>query len=345
MSALNDYEQTTGDWRKSMRSNSRKTRMVMLAFVLLYLMTGFAIDLYVFVSMHNASLEQTFNALKQGQLFPWGTMIMLGIAMVSLFITYTMHDSIMLMGTDSKEVDPKAFANAQEQQLYNVIEEMKIAAGMHFMPRIFIISANYMNAFASGFSEQSAMVAITQGLLDKLNREELKAVMAHELSHIRHLDIKLTLTIGVLSNIMLIIVDLAFRFALTGRQNGNGKGANKLMLVILLLRFFVPIITLLLTFYLSRTREFMADAGAVQLMRDNGPMASALLKISEDHQANKPEYSKAYGDTQYEDIRRAAYLFDPVKAGVEPMISLSSLFATHPSIAERLAAIGFKPRS
>lgn len=98
----------------------------------------------------------------------------------------------------------------EEKKLYNVIEEMKVAAGLSFMPKVYIIEADYMNAFASGLSEKSAMVAITRGLMNKLDRAELQAVMAHELSHIRHQDIKLTMMASVLSNIMLIIVDLLF---------------------------------------------------------------------------------------------------------------------------------------
>jgi len=343
MSPLSDYEQQTGDWRRSMRINSRKTRMVVIAFVLLYLIVGVCVDLVAITELYNATLQQAAYALFHGKVFPLATMIMFVIAMVSLLITYAMHDTIMLMGTDAKEIGPEGERTLQEQQLYNVIEEMKIAAGLNFMPRVFIIPANYMNAFASGFSEKSAMVAITQGLLEKLTREELKAVMAHELSHIRHLDIKLTLTVGILSNIMLLVIDLVFRFVIFGR-NRDSKG-NRLFLVIMILRFVVPIITLLLTFYLSRTREFMADAGAVQLMRDNTPMATALLKISDDHSANKEEYSQAYGDTPHEDVRRAAYLFDPVAAGVEPIQSIASLFSTHPTLAERLKAIGFIKRT
>lgn len=285
--SLSDYDQKIGDWRQSMRMNTRRTRMVMIAFVLLYLMVGIIVDWVAVTEMYKVTADRAMTALLHGEVFPLATTIMLGIAMVSLLITYAMHDTIMLMGTDAKEVSPDGERTLQEQQLFNVVEEMKIAAGLQFMPRVFIIPANYMNAFASGFSEKSAMVAITQGLLDKLNREELKAVMAHELSHIRHLDIKLTLTVGILSNIMVIVLDLLFRFVIYGRDR-EGKG-NRIFLIIMILRFVVPIITLLLTFYLSRTREFMADAGAVQLMRDNAPMASALMKISDDHSVNKEE--------------------------------------------------------
>jgi heat shock protein HtpX len=125
---------------------------------------------------------------------------MLGIAGISLLVTYSMYDKLMLSGTQYHEITAKTAQNTAEQQLYNVVEEMKIAAGLRYMPRVFIIDANYMNAFASGYSEKSAMVAITRGLMEKLTRDEMQAVMAHELSHIRHMDIKLTLTASVLAS-------------------------------------------------------------------------------------------------------------------------------------------------
>src|SRR5665648_514145 len=131
---------------------------------------------------------------------------MTAVAIIALWVTYTWYDKIMLLGTTYHEVTPETARTNEEKQLYNVVEEMKVAAGLGFMPKVFIIEADYMNAFASGFSERSAMVAITRGLMQKLDRSEMQAVMAHELSHIRHQDIKLTLMASILSNIMLIVV-------------------------------------------------------------------------------------------------------------------------------------------
>src|SRR5436189_6418504 len=100
---------------------------------------------------------------------------------------------------------------------------MKIAAGLQYMPRVFIIEADYMNAFASGYSEKSAMVAITRGLMEKLNRSELQAVMAHELSHIRHNDIKLKLMASVLANLMIMELDIFFYNAIFSRRNNDER--------------------------------------------------------------------------------------------------------------------------
>ena len=104
----------------------------------------------------------------------------------------------------------------------------------------------------------------------------------------------------------------------------------------------MPLLTVILMLYLSRTREYMADAGCVELMRNNEPLARALLKIQNDHEQNNETYGQAYAQTPHESIRRAAYIFDPIKAGIEVKRSPSDFFSTHPSLAKRLAAIGFK---
>lgn len=283
------------------------------------------------------TLQQAFLALIQLQVIPYATILMVGIAVVSLLTTYAFYDRIMLLGTEYHEITPQTAQNLQEQQLYNVVEEMKVAAGLQYMPKVFIIEADYMNAFASGYSEKSAMVAITRGLIEKLDRAELQAVMAHELSHIRHYDIKLTLMVAVLSNILLIVIDILFYSALYKRD--DKRGDNRLLLVIIVLRYVLPLITVLLTLFLSRTREYMADAGCVQLMRNNEPLARALLKISDDHNQNAERYTQEYGNTPHEQVRQASYLFDP--SDIDPVKSLSSAFATHPSIEDRLRALGF----
>lgn len=194
-----------------------------------------------------------------------------------------------------------------------------------------------MNAFASGYSEKSAMVAITRGLMEKLDRAELQAVMAHELSHIRHHDIQLTLMVAILSNIVLIVIDLLFYTVVFRRDNRDN---NPFVMVIIVLRYALPLLTLMLALFLSRTREFMADTGAVELMRDNEPMARALLKINADHAAHAEHYAQEYGQTAHEEVRRASYLFDP--STLDPVKSLNSVFSTHPSIEKRLDSLGFK---
>jgi heat shock protein HtpX len=267
---------------------------------------------------------------------------MIAVAGISIFVTFALSDKLMLLGTEYREITPDMKKSDKETQLYNVVEEMKIAAGLNYMPKVFVIEADYMNAFASGYSEKSAMVAITRGLMDKLTRSELQAVMAHELSHVRHMDIKLTLMASVLANLMLMVVDIFFYTALFSDRDSRSESRNKLVPIIIMLRYLLPVINLVLLMYLSRKREYMADAGCVQLTRDNQALISALLKIQNDHADNKDAYAAAYQQTPHENVRREAYIFDPIQAGFEPMSSIADMFSTHPNLQDRLAALGFK---
>ena len=348
MPLLQGYQIKATDWREGLRSNRNRTFFVVLLFITIYLLIGFFIDLYLYTAQtpYAANMSQNTTTMPQientaqkiatFQYLPIGTLIMLCVAVISLLITYFFHRQMVMLGTEYREVTADSNASA-EKQLYNVIEELKIAAGMRFMPKIYIIDATYMNAFASGFTEQSSLVAITQGLLDELDRSELQAVMAHELSHIRHNDIRLTLTVLVLSNIMLIAIDILFRGVLYGRSD---RQDSRLIILILVIRFVLPILTMLLMLYLSRTREYMADSGSVELTRDNEPLARALLKIHANTTKNQEQDEAAYNATPHEEVRTASYFYDPKYAGIAPFASINTLFSTHPPLEDRLRALG-----
>lgn len=342
---LNQFTSSTADWRRSLRVNNRRTFIVITLFFLIYLGIGLLVDMYIYSGTYpRVPLSDLFFALVTFKLFPLVTLIMFAVAAISLLISYSMYDKLMLMGTDYREITPETASTPEEKQLYNVVEEMKVAAGLQYMPRVFIIDADYMNAFATGYSEKSALVAITRGLMTKLNRDELQAVMAHELTHVRHMDIKLTLTASLLANLMIMVLDMFFYNAIFSNRRDNDRSRNGLLTIIIILRYVIPIINVLLLLYLSRTREYMADAGSVELMRTNQPLASALLKISQDHVDHSDTYRQAYQNTPHENVRREAYIFDPIQAGIEPVGSLSDFFSTHPNLDARLAAIGFKRR-
>jgi heat shock protein HtpX len=171
--------------------------------------------------------------------------------------------------------------------------------------------------------------------------------MAHELSHVKHLDIKVTLMASVLANLIVMVLDLFFYNIIFSneRSNSDNKSRNGLALAIIILRYLLPIINIVLLMYLSRTREYLADAGCVELLRDNKPLASALLKIENDHLENKDVYTQEYNKTPHENVRREAYIYDPTQAGFGASDSLSDMFSTHPKLKDRLAAIGFIKKS
>ncbi len=344
MKPLDNYHAGTANWREVIRQNKNKSRLVIFSFIAIYMLVGFLLDLVIYAEMYpRASISTILHALMTLQLEPIATIIAGIVAIISIWITISFHNKIMLFGTDYHEITAENAKTFEEKQLYNTVEEMKLAAGLSYMPRVYIINAEYMNAFASGYTEKSAMVAITKGLLEKLDRDETTAVMAHELSHIKHLDIKLTLVATVLANLIVTAIDIVFYNVLfsSNRNSENSKGRANLYLIIVILRFILPLITVILLMFLSRSREYMADAGCVELMRNNEPLARALMKIQSDHEENEEKYSKAYESTSSEAFRREAYIFDPVLAGIDSVSSVADFFSTHPGINNRLKALGF----
>lgn len=356
MSLVHDFQVDSADWRRSLHRNRFRTRCVITTFIVIYLAVGLLIDLYIY-SRHylDASLSELLGMLVNFQLFPIATVIAGLISLASLYITFAFSHKLMLLGAHYHEITSENKKTPEEVIFYNIVEELRIAAALKFMPKVYIIKADYMNAFASGYSEQSSMIAITNGLLYKLDRSELEAVVAHELSHIRHMDIKLTLMASILTNILLIIIDILFLSAIYGKQvwgegwhsreNEGEQRNNQLFIFIFLLRYLMPFLTVILMLYLSRTREYMADAGSVELIRDNKPLAHALMKIQGDHINNREEYAQKYAETAHENVRHAAYIFNPIVVGIRSRQSLGDLFSTHPSLVKRLAAIGYKIKS
>lgn len=339
---INQYQIKATDWRSVIAKNQSNTRNVIILFMLIYLALGLLVDVYLSATTNpSIPINITLTNLMHFKIIPIASIVMLIIAAVSIIIAFRFHQGLVMLGTEYHEVKQDGDLSTEERQLYNVVEELKIAAGLNFMPKVFIINADYMNAFASGYSEKSALVAITKGLMHKLNRDELQAVMAHELSHIRHNDIRLTLTVAILSNLMLIAIDLLFRGIL---YNPRRNRDNNIVWVIIMLRFILPIVTILLMLYLSRKRELMADAGSVELLRTNEPLANALIKIDGDHKTNAEVYNQAYASTPHEQVRHAAYLYDPSDAGMPALKSLNDMFSTHPSLAERLKTLGIEKR-
>ncbi|MFO0864604.1 MAG: M48 family metallopeptidase [Gemmataceae bacterium] len=228
----------------------------------------------------------------------------------------------------------------QDPQLYNVVEEMAIAAGVP-MPKIYLIPSDSPNAFATGRDPQHASVAITSGLRTKLNREELQGVIAHEMAHIRNLDIRLMLLMAVLIGAVAMLSDFFWNILRYGPSSsrssdsgGNGndknKGSGPLGIVIfalaIVLSILAPILARLIQFAVSRQREYLADATGVQLTRNPLGLANALKKL----QADTSELKLANQATAH------LYIVNPVakfrKLG-------DSLFASHPPLDDRIARL------
>ncbi|MFA4763486.1 zinc metalloprotease HtpX, partial [Helicobacter pylori] len=239
-------------------------------------------------------------------------------AFVVIVICIQNFSSIMLSGDEYKLIDTSKVLSSKENQIHRLLLELLEEAKLHFEPKLYIINAPYMNAFASGWDESNSLIALTSALIERLDRDELKAVIAHELSHIRHNDIRLTMCVGILSNIMLLVANFSVYFFMGNRKN---SGANLARMILLLLQIVLPFLTLILQMYLSRTREYMADSGAAFLMHDNKPMIRALQKISNDYANND------YKGIDQNSTRSAAYLFN------------AEMFSTHPSVKNRIQSL------
>lgn len=217
-------------------------------------------------------------------------------------------------------------------ELYNIVENLSITAGLP-MPKIYLIHERQPNAFATGRNPKHAVVAVTEGLLEKLDRSELEGVLAHELSHVGNRDMLLSTVVVVLVGFISIISDIFLRSAFwgsMGRRDSkeDGQAGAILMVVGIVLSILAPIAAMLIQLAISRKREFLADASGALLTRYPEGLASALQKISSD-----PTPMRAASNTTAH-----LWLDDPFK-GRKKTSWLRQLFMTHPPIEERIKAL------
>ena len=258
-----------------------------------------------------------------------GLMIATGIWVILTLISFSSGDQIMLAASNAVPV-----THDVNPQLFNVVEEMSIASGLP-MPKVYIINDPAPNAFATGRNPQSASVAVTAGLLAKLNRDELQGVVGHEMSHILHRDILFVTLAGVMLGSVALLSQVFLRGMMYGGGSrrrysaGEGKGGGGAMVILLIIAIaaaiLAPIVTQLLYFALSRRREYLADAGAVRLTRYPEGLANALEKIANDHAPQLASANK---------VTAPMFIVNPFKKMGE--WNLSDLTSTHPPISERI---------
>ncbi len=258
----------------------------------------------------------------------WGTgyagvAVAVLIAVVMSLSAYYGGDKMVLAVSRAKRI-----RKSDHPQLFNVIEELSIAGGLP-MPAVYIIEDTAPNAFATGRDPAHASVAITTGLLQKLGRDELQGVMAHELSHVGNRDILYATMVGVLVGSIALMSDFFLRSFFWGggrrRRSSSGEGGSGgaiLIVVAIALAILAPIFTKLLQLAISRQREYLADASAVKLTRYPEGLARALEKIAGDREP----LEVANRATQH------LYIVNPIK----PFGKTTNLFSTHPPLEERV---------
>jgi heat shock protein HtpX len=265
--------------------------------------------------------------------FGWaGVVVALLVAAVMSVGSYFGGDRLVLLSSGAKRIDFAQPADDQKQ-LVNVVTEMSLAGGLQ-PPAVYLIDDSAPNAFATGRDPQHASLAVTTGLLAKMDREELQGVVAHEMSHIGNYDIRFTLLVGVLVGAIALLADWFLRFTFWGGgrrssrddRGGGGGGAAILFLIAIVLAILAPIISRLVQLAVSRRRESLADVSAVSLTRNPRGLARALRTIADD-----PEVLEvANRATQH------LYIVNPIKSFEQ---RARSMWDTHPPIAERIATL------
>ena len=286
-------------------SNKRKTWVLLIVFFLLLAIVGYAVG-YLFM---NSGI--------------WGVTVAMIIGFIYALTMIFQSTEIVMSMNGAREVDRN-----EEPVLYHVVEDMAMVAQIP-MPRVYVIDDAGLNAFATGSNPQNAAVAATSGLLEIMNREELEAVIGHEVSHIRNLDIRISTIAVALASAITLLSSMAGRMMWWGgasrsrRSNDrDGGGIEVILLVISLLAIVLaPLAATLVQLAISRQREFLADASSVELTRNPQGMINALLKLD-----NSQPMSH-----HVDDASSALYINDPQKPGF-----LKKLFYTHPPISERI---------
>lgn len=245
---------------------------------------------------------------------------------VMSFVSYWYSDRLVLRMAKAVPVDKN-----KEPVLWNIVENLSITAGLP-MPKVYIMYENAPNAFATGRNPEHGVVAVTTGLLERLNKNELEGVIAHELSHIGNKDTFIATAVVILVGFISLISDFFLRSTLFGgrdREEGGGQVQTVLMLVGIVLAILAPIAATLMQLAISRKREFLADASGALLTRYPEGLASALLKISGD-----PTKLRTANNTTSH-----LWFDDPLDKPGERTSWLHRLFMTHPPIEERVSAL------
>ena len=233
--------------------------------------------------------------------------------------SYFWGDKIVLTLNHARPVTRKEFFN-----FYTVTENLSLANSTP-VPKIFVIDSPAMNAFATGRDPDHAVVCATTGLLEKLNRSELEAVIAHELSHVKNYDIRLMTIVSILIGTLSILINMAYRRSFFGGSSDDDNNNGNIFAIIgIILIIFAPIIAQLIQLAISRRREYFADASAVKLTRQPQGLIDALKKLSSDDQ--KLETAST--------ATASLFITNPFKGN-----KIASMFSTHPPIEDRIKAL------
>lgn len=306
---------------EEVRKNNQRSMVVFFVF-LLFSVFLFLIASTIIGAIYSKNLQSINDILNQH--FVLSLTFFLILTTIYLIVFFSSGDKIILKTTGAQEVSRKNYP-----YLFHTTEALAISAGISPAPKCYVISDSALNAFATGFKPEKSSIVVTTGLMDKLNRQELEGVLAHEMSHIKNQDIKLMLYVAGLIGVFTLVGTVCYYMALGSRSNSRSsrdKGNNAQIVFFLMWILFSVIGVFFATifkFALSREREYLADANGALLTRYPPALASALKKISQDPDPLVDNANKA-----------TAHLF--ISTPFRKKAFLSGLFATHPPIQERI---------
>jgi heat shock protein HtpX len=259
--------------------------------------------------------------LAVGQLLggPQGMMIAFVFSVLLNFGSYWFSDKIVLAMYRAREV-----TEAEAPELYSIVHNVALRAGMP-MPRVYIIPTDTPNAFATGRSPEHAVVAVTEGILRLMNRDELEGVLAHEVSHVKNRDILISSVAATLAGVIMMLAHMARWAAIFGGFGGRDRDDNGGIVGLLLTAILAPIAAMLIQMAISRSREYQADASGAKTLGNPLGLASALAKLS---RANEIAPMDVRPETAH------LFIVNPLSGR-----SLANLFSTHPPIEERIARL------
>lgn len=246
---------------------------------------------------------------------PWIAVWTVVVATVYAVFQYFASSSIAMAMTGAREITKK-----DNPRFYNVVENLSITTGLP-MPKVYIIDDKAPNAFATGRDPEHASVAATVGLIDIMDDKELTAVMAHEMSHVKNYDIRVSMIVFGLVCMVGLISDLAFRMMFYGNRRRNEEGSPVGYALILIVAILSPIVAAIAQMAVSRQREYLADASAVNITRYPEGMIGALKKLQSHSQPMKSQNIAT----------EAMYINNPLRKGF-----FSNLFSSHPPIEKRI---------
>ena len=280
---------------KQIAENKRKTIILIIGFVL---MVGAIAGLFAW-------------AYNDVWIAVW---VVIG-AIIYAVIQYYASATLTMAMTGAKEIEKK-----DNPRLYNIVENLSITTGLP-MPKVYVVNDTAPNAFATGRDPQHAAVAATTGLMDIMDDKELTAVMAHEMSHVKNYDIRVSMIVFGLVCVIGVISDLAFRFMFYGNRRRDNEGSPVGYVLVLIAAILSPLVASLAQLAVSRQREYLADASAVNITRYPEGMIDALKKLQSHSQPMKSQNIAA----------ESMYINEPLKKGF-----FNNLLSSHPPIEKRI---------